>query len=104
MSSTPSSATRTITPGEAYTLEWGISKTLAKVVDIGPAGYYQQQVTANSGTGANKHRNRAAAVGPEVSVAFPKMMLFVSLRDEYEFMAESRAQGNTTTLTLTKRF
>ncbi|MGA3268214.1 MAG: transporter [Verrucomicrobiota bacterium] len=93
-----------ITPGEAYTLEWGVSKTLAKVVDIGPVGYYQQQVTSDSGTGATKDRNRAAAVGPEVSVAFPKIMLFVSLRDEYEFMAESRAQGNTTTLTITKRF
>jgi hypothetical protein len=48
--------------------------------------------------------NRVAAIGPEVSVMFPKQMFFVSLRYNYEFMAESRAQGHTTALTLTKRF
>jgi hypothetical protein len=31
-------------------------------------------------------------------------MLFVSFRYLYEFMAENRAQGQTFTLTLTKRF
>jgi hypothetical protein len=35
---------------------------------------------------------------------FPKQMLFISLRYNYEFMAENRAQGNAITLTLTKRF
>ncbi len=92
-----------VTPGQAYTLEWGVSKTLAKVVDLGAVGYYQQQVTTDSGAPASS-RNRVAAVGPEVSVAFPKQMFFVSLRYNYEFMAESRAQGNAVTLTLTKRF
>jgi hypothetical protein len=90
-----------ITPGDAYTLEWGVSKTVAKVVDLGMVGYYQQQVTGNSD---RSPLNRVAAVGPEVNVAFPKPMLFVSLRYNYEFMAESRAQGNAVTLILTKRF
>ena len=92
-----------VTPGDAYTLEWGVSKTVAKVVDLGAVGYYQQQVTANSGSSASS-RNCVAAVGPEVSCMFPKQMFFVSLRDNYEFMAENRAQGNAVTLTLTKRF
>jgi len=92
-----------ITPGQAYTLEWGVSKTVAKVVDLGVVGYYQQKVTTDSGTGASKDRDRVAAIGPEVSVAFPKQMLFISLRYDYEFMAEARAQGHTFTLTLTKR-
>jgi hypothetical protein len=92
-----------ITPGEVYTLEWGVSKTVAKVIDLGAVGYYQQQVTANSGAPASS-RNRVAAVGPEINVAFPKPMLFVSLRYNYEFMAESRAQGHAFALTLTKRF
>jgi len=90
-----------ITPGDAYTLEWGISKSVCKVSDLGVVGYYQQQVTGNS----NKSPlNRVAAIGPEVSVMFPKQMLFLSLRYNYEFMAESRAQGNTVALTATKRF
>ena len=92
-----------ITPGQAYTLEWGVSKTVCKVVDLGVVGYYQQQVTTDSGAGASKERDRVAAVGPEISVAFPKNMFFLSFRYLYEFMAESRAQGHTFALTLTKR-
>lgn len=93
-----------ISPGQAYTLEWGISKTLAQVIDVGPVGYYQQKVTTDRGPGASGARDRVAAVGPEINVAFPKPMLFVSVRYLYEFMAESRAQGQAVTLTLTKRF
>ena len=92
-----------VIPGQAYTLEWGVSKTVAKVVDLGAVGYYQQQVDPNGGASWSS-RNRVAAVGPEVSMAFPKQMFFASLRYNYEFMAESRAQGNAVTLTLTKRF
>jgi hypothetical protein len=92
-----------ITPGDTYTLEWGVSKTVAKVVDLGAVGYYQQQVTSDSGSPASD-RSRVAAVGPEVNVAFPKQMFFVSLRYNYEFMAENRAQGHNITMTLTKRF
>jgi hypothetical protein len=90
-------------PGQTYTLEWGVGKTVAKVVTLGAVGYYQQQVNPNEGASWNS-RSRVAAVGPEVNVAFPKQMFFVSLRYNYEFMAESRAQGNAVTLTLTKRF
>ena len=92
-----------VIPGQTYTLEWGVSKSVCKEADLGVVGYYQQQVTANSGAPASS-RNRVAAVGPEVSFMFPKPMLFISLRYNYEFMAESRAQGNAVTLTLTKRF
>jgi len=92
-------------PGQAYTLEWAVSKTLCKVVDCGVAGYYQQRVTQSAGPnpGAFPY-SRVAAVGPEVSVAIPSCMLFVSCRYDYEFMADNRAQGHTVTLTLTKRF
>ncbi len=95
-----------VTYGDAYTLEWGVSKTMAKVIDLGAVGYYQQQVTGNSiGLPAPlSGLNRVAAVGPEISVAFPQVMFFASLRYNYEFMAYSRAQGNSVCLTLTKRF
>ena len=92
-----------IIPGQAYTLEWGVSKTLVKVLDLGAVGYYQTQVNPNSGASYSS-RNRVAAVGPEISVAFPEQMFFLSVRYNYEFMADSRAQGNEVTLTLTKRF
>jgi len=89
-----------ITPGDAYTLDWGVSKKVCKEADLGVAGYYQQQVTSSAG----QPLNRVAAVGPEVVVTFPNQALFVSLRYNYEFMAENRMQGNAITMTLTKRF
>ena len=92
-----------VIPGQTYTLEWGVSKSLCKESDIGVVGYYQQQVNPNNGSPYSS-RSSVAAVGPEVSFMFPKQMFFVSIRYNYEFMAESRAQGNAITLTLTKRF
>ncbi len=91
-----------ITYGQAYTMEWGVSKSVTKTVDLGVVGYYQQQVTTDRGVGAKTDRNRVAAVGPEVSVLIPQCKTFLSLRYDYEFMAEARAQGHTFTLTLTK--
>jgi len=92
-----------ITPGQAYTLEWGIAKTFKKTIDLGVVGYYQQQTTGNEGGGSSA-LDRVASVGPEISVAFPKPMIFVSFRYLYEFMAKDRAQGQTFVLNLTKRF
>lgn len=93
-----------VTPGQAFTLEWGIGKTLNKTIDVGVVGYYQQQVTDDSVTLPGAVHDRVASVGPEISVAFPKPMLFVSFRYLYEFMAEDRARGQTFSLTFTKRF
>jgi hypothetical protein len=90
-------------PGQAYTLEWGVSREIAKGIDFGAVGYYQQQVNPTSGS-AWGDRNRVAAAGPEISAFFPQWMLGVSFRYEYEFMAESRLQGQTFSLTVTKKF
>ena len=93
-------------PGQAYTLEWGVSREIAKGIDIGPVGYYQQQVTPTTSPIGSiwSSRNRVAGVGPEISAFFPQWMLGVTFRYVYEFMAESRAQGQTFTLTITKKF
>jgi hypothetical protein len=93
-----------ITPGNGYTLEWGISKKLCKNIQVGPAGYFQMKTTADSGEGATTERDRVAAVGPEIDGVIPKIDVHVSVRYLYEFMAANRAQGQTITLTLTKRF
>jgi hypothetical protein len=93
-----------ITPGNGYTVEWGISKKLWKDIQVGPAGYFQMKTTADSGEGATTQRDRVAAVGPEIDGVIPKINVHVSVRYLYEFMAANRAQGQTITLTLTKRF
>ena len=100
--STEKEDTETI-PGQAFTVEWGLSRAVYPGIDVGPVGYYQQQVNPDSGNQWSS-RNRVAGVGPEVSAFFPQWMLGVSFRYIYEVMAENRAQGQTFTLTVTKRF
>lgn len=92
------------TPGQAYTLEWGVSRTLTPTLDVGLIGYYQQQVTTDSGNSPSHERDRVVGAGPEIAMAHPSWKLSWSLRYAYEFMAESRLQGHTGALTITKAF
>ncbi len=96
----------TYTPGQAYTLEWGVGRTLSKTAEVGVSGYYQQQVTEDSGPGKPNGpvRDRAAGVGPEVNLFYAPCKVNFSLRYAYEFLAESRLQGHTAVLTITKIF
>jgi hypothetical protein len=89
------------TPGDTYTLEMGIAKGLTKTIEVGLAGYYQQQVTHHSPRGP---RDQVVALGPEISTVCPKLGLFTSLRYLHEFAAHQRPEGHTVTLTLTKRW
>jgi hypothetical protein len=97
------------TIGDIYTLEWGVSKTLVKRLDVSMTGYYQQQVTPTEGpttygpTGPGQ-RIHVAGVGPEVGVTIPKWGLETSLRYDYEFSAEDHPQGHLINLTITKSF
>lgn len=93
-----------ITPGNVLSFEWGVSKTFKKVYEVGVVGYWQQQTTKDEGTGASTALDSVVAIGPEISIACPKMMLFTSLRYNYEITSQDRPQGHTITLTLTKRF
>ena len=97
-----------VTPGQAWTAEWGISKSLNKTIDVGLVGYYQQRITASTGNEPLAETlfpySRVAAVGPEINVEIPSFKSFVSLRYNYEFMADNRLQGHTIALTLTKAF
>jgi hypothetical protein len=93
-----------ITPGDNYTLEWGLSKSVIPTIDVGVVGYYQQQVTRDKGPGASREKDRVAAIGPEIAGVCPKLGLITSLRYLREFGAKDRPEGNLVTLTLTKRF
>ena len=94
-----------VTPGQAFTLEWGASKTLEKIFDVGAGGllpaesHRRQRPGAIRGVPRPRGRPR-----PGSERGLSQAMFFVSLRYAYEFMAESRAEGNTVSLTLTKRF
>jgi hypothetical protein len=93
-----------MTPGQVWTLEWGLSYALRKTVDIGVAGYYQQQVTTDSGSSASSTKDKVVAIGPEIVMLCPKLGVFTSIRYNYEVLAEDRLQGHTVAVTFTKRF
>ena len=93
------------TLGDVYTLEWAVSKTVAKGLDVGLTGYYQQQVTATEGPtwfGPTyfDERVHVAGIGPEISFSYPKWGLAGSLRYAYEFSALDNPQGHNITLTV----
>jgi hypothetical protein len=93
-----------IKPGQVYTLEWGVGKSLSKTVEAGVIGYYQQQTTHDSGATATTKLDRKVALGPEITMACPYTGILTSLRYAYEFAAEERPEGQLVTLTLTRRF
>jgi hypothetical protein len=91
-----------IDPGQVYTAEWGVSKSLSPGLDVGLIGYYQQQVTEDRGRTASDKLDRKLGVGPEISAFWPKIGLFTSIRYAYEFGAVERAEGHLVAITLTK--
>ncbi len=95
-----------VRPGDAFHFEWGLSKNLAKVWEVGLAGYCQWQVTDDRGSDAldPDTRDRVFAAGPEVCYAVAPARLNVALRYAQEFLARDRPEGSIATLTLTKIF
>lgn len=102
-------ASEDTTLGCIYTLEWAVSKTVVRGVDIGITGYYQQQVTdtenpMGNGPTLNNEKIHVAGIGPEIRGNYEKWGLSGSLRYAYEFSAMDHPQGNLITLTITKSF
>ena len=102
-------ASEDTTLGDVYTLEWAVSKTVVKCLDIGVTGYYQQQVTDTEGPTFNgptwkNEKIHVAGIGPEIRANSEKWGLSGSLRYAYEFSAMDHPQGNLITLTIVKSF
>ena len=96
-----------VKPGQNVLFEWGVGKTLAKVWDVGVAGYAQWQLTDDHGSDVTWDKSlhdRVAAVGPEASVFIPPLKTFISCRALWEFSAVDRPAGTTVTLTVIKIF
>jgi hypothetical protein len=93
-----------ITPGQYWTLEWGIGKSLTKTVEAGVTGYFQVQTTAASGLAASSEKDHVAGIGPEVTLVCPKLRLSTSIRYIREAGAHNRTEGNVLNLTFTRRF
>jgi hypothetical protein len=92
-----------ITPGQYWTLEWGLAKSLPKAIELGLAGYYQAQSTLAKGFGAPLGKDSVVGLGPEITVVCPKLGFSTSVRYMRETGASNRPEGHTINITLTKR-
>jgi len=92
-----------ITPGQYYTLEYALGKSLSKTVEIGVVGYYQAQVNRASGPNASIAKDSATAIGPEITFVCPKLGLSTSIRYLRETSVSNRPEGNVINLIFTKR-
>jgi hypothetical protein len=90
-----------VTPGQALSLNWGISQYLPLnkdqtwLVEIGPAGYDQWQVTSDDGqNAAGGVLDQAHAAGAQVGITSVKHELAVNFHYFREYASEDRFEGN----------
>jgi hypothetical protein len=91
--------------GTEFHLEGAVMKHFSKDFAVGVAGYYYQQVTGDSGTGAmlGPFRGKVAAIGPNLTYNFllGKTPVLASVRWLHEFDATNRLQGDAGFVTVT---
>lgn len=85
-------------------IDWAASQFLSEQVHVGIAGYYYQQLTGDSGSGATAgdFKSRVAGIGPQIGYFVPagEMQGYVNLKGFYEFAGENRSEGWNVWLTL----
>jgi hypothetical protein len=97
----------TATPGEAFTIEWGLGQVLplkkdfSRLLQLGLIGYDQWQVTANSGLASpNIPANvlpyySVHAIGFQTNFILPVKALNLFFKFEDEYRAFARPEGRT---------
>ena len=96
-----------VQPGQDFSLDWGLSRKVAGLWDIGITGYAHWQITDDSGQDVNwpKHiHDRVFALGPEISMYVPFLRVNCQLRHQVEFGAKDRSQGAIINISFTMMF
>ena len=96
-----------IRPGQVFSIDASLSKTLGDFWDFGISGYAQVQTTRDRGGDIYYDRNvrdRVFALGPEFGVYVPFLKLKFQFRTQAEFGAVDRTQGIITNFSFTKSF
>ena len=85
-------------------IDFAASRFISNTFQIGLAGYFYQQLTSDSGSGAifGDYRSKVAALGPQVGYIFPlgQEQGYLNLRAYREFAAGNRPSGWNLWLTL----
>jgi len=78
-------------------IDWAASQFLNEQTHVGVVGYFYQQLSGDSGSGATlgSFKSRIAGIGPQIGYFFPvgKEKGYVNLRGYWEFGAQNRAEG-----------
>lgn len=101
-----------VTPGQHLTLNWGISEYLPLTKDqkllleIGPAGYDNWQITDDSGSAANNSNDHSQvhAVGGQLGLTYVPWNAALNFHAFYEFFAAERMQGEAFSISLAVKF
>jgi len=102
-----------ITPGDRFSLEWGVSQYLplnkeqTLLAELGVSGYGQWQVEKDSGSGVTDVLNvkdKVNGIGGQLGLASVPLNASVVIRYIKEYDAEARFEGDLYTMTIAKGF
>lgn len=100
-----------VTPGSHVSLNWGVSQYVpltedqALLLEVGPTGYSQWQVTADTGSAANNNiHDQAHAAGVQIGLTYVPWNAAVNFHYLYEFASEDRFQGQLAVLSAAVKF
>jgi hypothetical protein len=102
-----------ITPGDRFSLNWGISQYLplneanSLLLEVGAMGYSQWQVEKDSGSDVNTSFNpkdQVHAAGGQIGLTYVPWKAFIAFHGLQEFGAEARFEGQFFTWTVGKKF
>jgi len=91
------------TPGQYFTVEWGLAKKVHTNIEVGTSGYYQKQFTAETGWQSKLGHDRIVGFGPEIIIQIPYLNFTESIRYTRESFGIGRPIGNMFNFTITKR-
>jgi hypothetical protein len=100
-----------VTPGEHLTLNWGISEYLplkkdnSLLLEVGPAGYDDWQITDDSGgIASDNSRARVHGAGGQLGLTYVPWNAALNFHAFYEYSATARPQGTAYGLSLVFKF
>lgn len=93
-----------IKPGDVYTLEWGIGKTIEQVFNIGLIGHNVFQLTKQKGgDNATSFKHQLNGVGMEFNYRTQNKWVFIT-RWYLEYLAKNRPEGTMIRFIFLKNF
>jgi hypothetical protein len=93
-------------------LNWGISQYLplkkdnSLLLEVGPAGYYEWQISDSTGSQVRNPSSRTtvSGIGGQLGVTYVPWMLALNFRGFYEYHAEERLQGESFGINISRKF